>query len=65
MAYIIVTTDIGEMVFKKHHTQYPVEKGQESQGIARLHNDLASAVLQAEMQAAIGGGVSGDTKEVQ
>lgn len=43
MAYIVVTTDKGTVVFKKHHSEYPVENGQ-----AKLLNDLASAVLEAE-----------------
>ena len=46
MAYIVVTTDEGTVIFKKHHTQYPAEDGH---GIAKLLNDLSSATLKAEM----------------
>lgn len=45
MAYIVVTTDEGTVVFKKRHSEYLAEKGH---GSAKLLNDLTSAVLKAE-----------------
>lgn len=43
MPYIMVTTDNGTVVFKRHHTEYP--GGVE--GECDLLNDLSGAVLKA------------------
>lgn len=61
MAYIVVTTDKGKVVFKRHHLEYPaVPRDAPEQGIARLLNDLATAVLQAEKPQAT---IEGDKHE--
>ncbi len=44
MAYIVVTTDKGTVVFKKRHSEYLDANGH---GAAKLLNDLSSAVLKA------------------
>lgn len=50
MAYIVVTTDGGEVVSRMHHGQFPVEAGQQL-----LLNWLAAAVLKAESWVLEGG----------